>query len=344
VRIDRDIVPPAQSFKYLGVTLSSKGHLAIHEQAVFSKAKVAGYEVAKLMKRLQIRDISRLRSYMQCFVDSQFYGIELFPLKTAQNIDAARKVFLCTYFSLPRSTANNLVYAIFPVMPAVYLLLKRRASFYERALVHDLECVREAFLFDMCQLYPNDASWTFQLIAEIFHDIGIDIRNDISSFPRHLREFNDMMTDPELICFHCIRLSEEKTLSFFRFFPDVLTACSFRDFLSTLRPAEQDFLLLFVTSGLRWRFFISSARGSTCPCCCAHYWSWEHVFSCPMVPVRSSAAELIAMIVLSSWAEVCGAIKRTTLTWLSRFPDSELSLHGSDLFLLFPTSPGSDLP
>ncbi len=200
-------------------------------------------------------------------------------------------------------------------MPSVYLLLKRRAAFYTRALVHDLECVREAFLFDMCQLFPNANSWTFQL-AQIFQAIGVDTYNDISCFPRHLREFDETMTDPELICFHCIRLSDEKILSFFRIFPDVMTAISFREFLSTRKAAEQDFLLLFLSSGLRWRFFVVSGRGGSCPCCASRFWSWEHFFSCPLVPVPSSVPEISAMVVLSSWVEICTAIKCASLTWL----------------------------
>jgi hypothetical protein len=224
VRVGRDIVPPAQSFKYLGVTISSQGRLTVHERAVASKAKVSGFEVAKLMRRLGVRDVKRLRAYMQCFVDSQFYGLELFPLHMSQSIDASRKTFLCTLFNLPCCTAKNLVYAILPAMPSVYLMLKRRAAFYARAQIHDLECVREAFLFDMCQLYPNPISWTFQL-AQIFHAIGVDASSDISCFPRHLREFDETMTDPELICFHCVRLTDEKNLIFFSIVPRCDDGC-----------------------------------------------------------------------------------------------------------------------
>jgi hypothetical protein len=271
---------------------------------------------------------------MQCFVDSQFYGLELFPLLAAEQMDTARKVYMCTLFNLPRCTAKNLVCVVFPAMPSVYVLLKRRASFYERALAHDIECVREAFLFDMCQFYPDNASWTAQLV-QIFDAIGVDLRNDISSFPRHLRDFNEIMTDPEVICFHCVRYSDEKTLSFFRAFPDVLTATSFRTYLSSLRPAEQELLLLFLSSGLRWRFFISSSRGSSCPCCGTSFWSWEHFLSCPQVPVHSCVAELIALGVLSSWHEVSAVIKRTVLSWLSLFRDTDLALHSAEIQTFF---------
>jgi hypothetical protein len=334
VRIGNDTVPPAQSFKYLGVTITSKGQLTVHQRAVFSKAKVAAFEVAKLMRKLDIRDVSRLRSYMQCFVDAQFYGLELFPLHTAQNIDTSRKIFLCSLFNLPRCTSRNLVHVILPVMPSVYMLLKRRCSFYERAMVHDLECVRDAFLFDMCQLYPNAESWTYQLV-QIFQSIGINIQHDVASFPRHLHDFNEIMTDSELVCFHCVRLTDEKTLSFFRLFPDVTTARSFRDFLSSRKSAEQDFLLLFLSSGLRWRFFTSSGRGGSCPCCGCRYWSWEHFLSCPQVPVRTSVPEMTALTVLSSWEEVCHTIKGVTLSWLSLFQDFELLLRRADVSGLF---------
>jgi hypothetical protein len=173
-------------------------------------------------------------------------------------------------------------------------------------------------------------------LVQIFEAIGVDVRSDVSTFPRHLREFDEIMTDPDLICFHCVRLSDEKTLSFFRSFPDAATAASFRTFLSSLSSREQDFLLLFLSSGLRWRFFTTASRGSSCPCCQHSFWSWEHFLSCSQVPVSSSVAELIALCVLSSWDEVCDTIKRVALTWLSFFPDADCQLRRSDVVSLFP--------
>ncbi len=68
VRIGSDIVPSAQCFKYLGVTISANGDISTHQQAMFSKAKVSAFEVAKLMRKLEITDLGRLRTYLQCFV------------------------------------------------------------------------------------------------------------------------------------------------------------------------------------------------------------------------------------------------------------------------------------
>jgi hypothetical protein len=47
------------------------------------------------------------------------------------------------------------VYVLFPVVPAVFLLAKRRFAFFSRAQHHDLKCVKEAFLFDLTFLYPH---------------------------------------------------------------------------------------------------------------------------------------------------------------------------------------------
>jgi hypothetical protein len=267
-------------------------------------------------------------------VDSQYYGAELFPLHGALQIESTRKLFVCTLFNLPSGTARNLTYALFPVMPALFMLLKRRASFYKRAQTHDLACVREAFLFDLCHLYPDKRSWCFQL-EQMLKMIGVDLQGNISSFPRHLTDFDETVTDPNRVCFWCIKHSEEKTLSFFRLMNDVDAAISFRAFLSTRSCKEQDFLLLFLTSGFRWRFFAAAGRGSSCPLCHVPFWSWEHFCSCPMCPVRFSVPEMTALVTLTLWDEIAKHVVSVILTWLSCFDPSELALTTADLCDLF---------
>jgi hypothetical protein len=142
-------------------------------------------------------------------------------------------------------------------MPSLFMMLKRRATFYKRAKNHDLSCVQEAFLFDMCHLFPHKSSWTFQLV-QMLKTIGVDISHDIASFLGHLAEFDEIMTDVNLICFHRVRLSEERTLFFFRAMPDISVAMPFRSFLSSRSVEEQNFLILFLSSGLRWCFFVDS--------------------------------------------------------------------------------------
>jgi hypothetical protein len=169
----------------------------------------------------------------------------------------------------------------------------------------------------------------------MFRAIGVDLHGDIASFPRHLAEFDETMTDPCNVCFHCVRHSEEKTLSFFRLMADVETAIDFRAFLSKKRVQEQNFFLLFFTSGLRWRFFVDSKRGSSCPLCFVHFWSWEHFLSCPFCPVRFSVPELIAMMSLKLWNEIAMHACRVTRTWLTFFHEDELLLKPADVASIF---------
>jgi hypothetical protein len=228
----------------------------MHQKAVFSRAKVSAHEVAKLVRRLDVTNMERLTTYLHSFVDGQFYGVELFPLHAAQNIESARKIFVCSCFDLPTHTSKNLTYALIPVMPALFLLLKRRASFYVRAQSHDLACVQEAFLFDMCQLFPHKESWTYQLL-QLFRAIDVDIP-DFATFPRHLTEFSDAMTDIESICFHCVSFCEDKTLSFFCNMPDVAHAASFRKFLTTCKAPKQIFFFIIFVLGFEMALFYHS--------------------------------------------------------------------------------------
>jgi hypothetical protein len=271
---------------------------------------------------------------LKAFVDGQFYGAELFPLHAALEIDSSRQKFVCAMFDLPPHTAKNLTFALFPVLPGLFMLLRRRASFYNRAQAHDLACVREAFLFDMCRLYPDPSSWTFQLLQMLRH-IGVDAYNDIASFPRHLSEVHRLTSDPDAVCFQVIQHTEEKTLSFFRFFPDQATSFSFRAFLSSRSGAEQRFFLLFFTSGLRWRFFQDSSRGSKCPFCSTRFWSWEHFFTCHLCPVHVSVPEVVAMIVLNSWWEITEHLMRAVRIWLSHFDEADLRVKPIDIHDIF---------
>jgi hypothetical protein len=169
----------------------------------------------------------------------------------------------------------------------------------------------------------------------MFQAIDIDLGGDISRFPQKLEEVVETTRDVDMACFYCIKYSEEKTLSFFRLMPDVASAVSFRKYFSSRTVAEQNFLLLFLTSGLRWRFYCASSRGSSCPFCSAHFWSWEHFVSCPMFPVRFSVPEMTALIVLNAWVEIADHVKRVVQLWQGEFDLGELNLKPADIAGLF---------
>jgi hypothetical protein len=180
----------------------------------------------------------------------------------------------------------------------------------------------------------QQGSWTYQVV-QMFAQIGVDLQGDVASFPRHLADFEQNMSDPETVCFYLMKLTEEKTLSFFREMPDADCLASFRLFLSLRSTHEQNFFLLFFTSGLRWRFFTTSARGVHCPLCCSRFWSWEHFISCSLCPSRVSVPELVAMITLGRWLEIAKHAIRVSLIWCSLFCDSTLGVRRDDIENLF---------
>jgi hypothetical protein len=168
--------------------------------------------------------------------------------------------------------------------------------------------------------------------------IDIDLGNDISRFPRQLDEIVETLTDVEMVCFQVVKFSEEKTLSFFRAMADVDSARPFSSFLSSRSAEEQNFVIIFLTSGLRWRFFIHGARGTLCPLCSEHFCLWEHFLSCPMCPVGVSVLEFIAMVTLNVWDEIVDHVKRVVLLWLRHFDEAELQLKPVDILRIFSRS------
>ncbi len=317
VRINSSTLPSVQAFRYLGITVRADGSLGAHQSAVAVKSRVAAREVAKLFRALRIRDLFRLRIYAQSFVDSQFYGLELLTLPIAGEIERARKIFLCETFALPRNTATNLIYALLPLIPPVFLLAKRRLSFYLRAQTHDLDCVKEAFLFDMSRLYPHHSSWTAQTIV-ILEELGVRVDTRRMNLVETLQRAVSPTADVEELCFRFIRSSEDKTLTFFHIFPNAATARDFCSFISTLAIPLQDLLVLFLSSNLCWRFSPPpcSSRGHKCPICWCTFWSWEHFLQCAATGQRSTLfLEFSAAAYQGDWGGIVAGTRDVLLTW-----------------------------
>jgi hypothetical protein len=121
----------------------------------------------------------------------------------------------------------------------------------------------------------------------------------------------------ELLCFCFISSSTEKTVSFFRIFPDAATARDFRNFLSNQTTDFQNLFILFFSSGLRWRFFEDSSLGRQCPLCKCSFWSWEHFCQCPATHQRLTLFhEVSEAAFYGNWLGLVSLLQEILGVWL----------------------------
>jgi hypothetical protein len=84
--------------------------------------------------------------------------------------------------------------------------------------------------------------------------------------------------------------------------------------------------LLFLSSGLRWRFFRDSNRGRNCPLCRCSYWSWEHFLQCPNLGMRSTLfLEFSSAAFTGDWNGLADGVRVVTRTWATRFDPGVIS-------------------
>ncbi len=89
----------------------------------------------------------------------------------------------------------------------------------------------------MTFLHPHDSSWTAQTIV-ILQDLGIQVDTRKMDVASCLEKAFAATKNVEELCFDHVLTSEEKTLSFFRIFPNATTARDLRNFLTTLRAGS----------------------------------------------------------------------------------------------------------
>ncbi len=79
IRVDSVALQQVNVFKYLGFLVTPGLHFSAHVTQVKERARAAAYVTSQLVSKLQIFDFLRLWVYFQCYVESQFYGMELLP-------------------------------------------------------------------------------------------------------------------------------------------------------------------------------------------------------------------------------------------------------------------------
>ncbi len=305
------------SFKYLGVSIDEYGSIQPHVDLVSQKAMLSSKKTADILTNLAITDLNRLKCYFNAFVQAQFYAVEILPPSVSSHIQQARSSFFRAIFKLPRNTPNDLFYAIFPSFTPEILCLKRRLTFFRRALRHDLACVPAGLIFDLMVMYKRTCGWLYE--SFLFHR---SIKSSISfanfDFEDDVQRLIDLLLSESTFSYHYILHSSGDCLSFFRLFPSEKASHLFRRALSQLHHSEQHVVLCFASSQLRWTMTTPSCV--SCPLCYRAPWLWEHFLLCPVL-ASSLASRGINFdsfkhaILTSSWEEVFSTVANLLLVW-----------------------------
>ncbi len=323
-------------FSYLGIQLTDTSSLKSHLEVVLQRAKVSLFKITDLLLTLSITDVTRLHCYFQTFVQSQLYGLELIPYSKSlvDRLESLRSLFVRRMFRLPQGTPTELFYVLFPSLHPSLLCLKRRHSFFTRALKHDLCVVPDAFIFD-ASLMSRGCGWFYELF-DFYRSICQRVNLSDFDFACDVPDLLSLVRDESSFAFSHLRASAGSSMSFFRLIRRPEGLHSFRTALSTLSAPHQHVVLCFTANQMRWTFLTSPRH--YCPLC-GLSWSWEHFFSCvevaPVLDARQlSLSSFRSKIVLFAWDQVYKDLAHVLLVWafvLSRDPCLELT-YSVDVF------------
>ncbi len=229
-------------FKYLGILITSCLSFSAHTTRVKERARAAAVTTAQLISRLGVTSFRRLAAYYSCYVESQFYGLEILPCSAIDCVRAIRSQFLRSVFDLPRTTSHELAIILLDLPPVEVVLLRHRKRFFGSVVRHEFEFVRDSCSIDL-DLLQNTLSWhngTVQLLRKIYPTLStVDL-----SIDSELSRACDLVSDPDFN-FYFIQDSDSETLTFYRLFesPEVLS--SFRLFLQSLKAPQCRLVILF---------------------------------------------------------------------------------------------------
>ncbi len=142
--------------------------------------------------------------------------------------------------------------------------------------------------------------------------------------------------DVELLCFRFVKTTDDKTLSFFRIFPDPATARDFRPFIFSLSADVQDLMILFLSSGMRWHFFSSASRGVCCPLCSCSFWSWEHFLQCHHTgQLVTLYLEFLAAATEGNWLGIAEGVRDVMKVWVRLFSRDAIKWNSNQIDAMF---------
>jgi hypothetical protein len=268
-----------EEFKYLGIFVCGRWGFGSHISRMQGRAEAAASELLRLVTTLDIRGPGRIGVFYRALVESQWHGLELMPIAVVEEIEKTRAHFSKKVFNLPSPTSNSISLVLLDLWPASYEAMSRRVSFARKMRDHDLEFVQNAFLFDRTVLMRSQTGWHHDSFV-IFRSMFKSERLANFDFDRVTSRFAPIARSRLAFLFCLLQATDEVTMAPFRLFrtPDVLS--SFREFLGTISRPSAELVLLFCSSGLRFRFFDRTTL--KCPLCSNSSWLTGHLFSCPI--------------------------------------------------------------
>jgi hypothetical protein len=148
-------------------------------------------------------------------VESQLYGIELFPASGAPVINRVRRGFFNALFELPGDMSSTVANFCMRLMPAEVLILKRRQNFLQRLGKHDIPLVQQVLLLER-HLGRKNVGWSHEsfIVARHIHPA---LRPVGFSLPAFADQLFSRFPDLDRINFAVIlaRAREDASLSFF---------------------------------------------------------------------------------------------------------------------------------
>jgi hypothetical protein len=294
-------------FKYLGVWVEPSLKFGAHLAAVEERARLASLETIKLILDLDILAPRRYAVLYRAFVESQLFGIELFPATSVDTLHRVRRLFLTDLYGLPADTSSVLANFLLRLMPGELSILKARTNFGRRLARHAVPAVAKVMELES-KLRTRNVGWAHESFIVARH-IKPSLRASGFSLEQFSGDLFSNFPDIDNLNFALGQKkgAEESALSFFCYLDSFEQARSFRTALGGLSVAHARLVLLFLFSGLRWR--ISRIPLKTCPYCPRFELLWNHFLECECVSPYMSAEFLnfdllLRYVRLRKWRDV----------------------------------------
>jgi hypothetical protein len=295
IRVDGTLLKQVSLFKYLGFMVTPGLSFTAHITRATERARAAAYVTAQLLTRLAIQSLKRTGIYFQCYVESQFYGLELLPSSVAKNICSLRSLFVRSVFDLPRSTSHELAVVLLDLPPVETVMLQRKKSFFDSTSRHSFPFVRGALSIDLSRLLNQPLSWHHGLVVLLRTLLG-EISTVNFNAGLRIGEARALVLQTNYNYFYIRECTDSDSLSFYRLFSHADVLSSFREFLESLPFPQRRLIVLFSSSLFRFRF--TALPCEFCPLC-GKRWLWEHFFNCPrldVVPVLPTRETVLSTV------------------------------------------------